>query len=203
MISIFVNSICAGMEDINNEFRCDHLYNQNTSYTITDYINENADRRSVLCSTCAKAELLRRLKKWANLDKAPYFYCGLLRPVDGVKIKYCENTPETIGHYMITSSNGEYLPNRGIVKKEVVPEGLEDSMADLFTIDLYNNNYNNEAKVYVCKHCFCDRFDDMIKIIRGATEIKNINYNSGQNYYEVKQCEKNKHLKLDYTVKLN
>lgn len=201
MLSFF-NSLCFGMENIINEFRCDHLIDFDKSYIIEDYVDEQPSGKSVLCPNCAKAELMKRLKKWANLDKPPFFHCGLLIPAEGVKIKYCEPKNNMTGYYIVSPSNDKYLPDKDIVQKEVVPEGNEAYMTNFFHIDL-NNNYEKKAKVYVCKYCFCERCDDVVYIEKDAYVNKNINYNSGQNYKEVRNCEDNGHVKLGYTVEIN
>lgn len=202
LISVFVNSLCIGMETVGH--KCNHLITSEKSYTMTNYSDEKPQHSSVLCSQCAKAELIKKLKKWMNLDKNPFYYCGLLRPEDGIKIKYCEPKNGVPGHYKVTPDKRVYLPGTNI-KGEVCPEGEEKLLAKYCYITLDNtvSEEEKEAKVYACKNPNCRRFNDMLSIAKGRWETLNINYNSGHNYAEVRECEREGHVKLDYSIKIN
>ena len=203
LFSIFVNSLCIGMESTKKS-KCLHLNDSEKSYTMTDYINEKPYQQYTLCTRCATDELVKKLKKWMNLDKMPFYYCGLLRPKNGVKIKYCEPSSEMPGMYRITPTSGEHLLD-SYIKELIYFEGDEKYLEKFCYIVLGDNDpeKNQEAKVYVCKNSNCKRYNNVLSIAKGEKETKNINYLSGQYYAEVRECMNKGHVKLDYSIKIN
>lgn len=202
LVLILANSLCIGIENIENKFKCNHLNDSEKSYTITYYLDEKPSRECVLCSQCAKEQLIKRLKKWMNLDKTPTYYCGLLRPKKGLKIKYIQPTQYIDACYKITPAKGDYFPDTTIMGI-ICPEKFENDLAPFCEIDLTYNVGDTEAKVYTCHEQSCKRYTDLIEITKGLHGAKNINYQSGQCYLEARECIKKGHIKLDYSIKLN
>ena len=198
LILVFFNSLCFGMENIINEFRCDHLINFDKSYTIKNYVDEQPERKSVLCPNCAKAELMKRLKKWMNLDQVPFLYCGLLIPKDNIQITYHAPTSKEVEYYYVKKKDSSHFGDLDLGGYAFIDE---KNLSDYCQIDL--DNHYKKAYVYVCKNCKCERYNDMIRIDKGNVSARNINYKSGQNYKEVRDCERDGHAKLSYSIEIN